>query len=305
MQEFEESWKEPEAGRPHIGAEIYGILNQLLRTWNRVRERNLIMTELAGKIAAAEAAGEEDFAYRKNLLHYKMLKNIGPPAFAYCRGWEELIVLNSYYLVGFITALLLITLAPVFLAEYNCGMDSLIFTSRHGRRRLVTAKILASVIVTAGFALFFTVLTAAAAFYVHGFSGGNIPISYSRIMEGSPYNFSMAEYLIRHLGIQVFGIACFSLVVLLASLFNRSPLVVIFIGGFFYIAPALLQELYRLNPLNYMDLMKVTGLFNSFKVFNICGYPVLLPQVNLLFFGCLSAALLYSIYLGFRCRQAV
>jgi len=109
----------------------------------------------------------------------------------------------------------------------------------------------------------------------------------------------------------IFGAASFGLLVMLLSVFSRSPLIPFFIGGAVYGIPIFLGSILRIDALwartpvdfSYTQVVKVEQLFMTFRAFNVFGYPVLYAYLLCAVIASLSAAVLAGIYRGFRSRQ--
>lgn len=104
-----------------------------------------------------------------------------PPVLGMSSRWESFLF-SMMYIVMISGILVIIIVSPVFSEEYSSGMDALILTSLHGKKRCALAKaaaafcvaaILEAVILAAGFLLF------AAG---HGLEGWNADIQLSEMM---------------------------------------------------------------------------------------------------------------------------
>lgn len=67
-----------------------------------------------------------------------------PYEYGYCGGWKTFLNCSELLLVGIIA--ICICIAPVFAGEYQSQADSVVLTTKYGKTKLVTAKILASFI---------------------------------------------------------------------------------------------------------------------------------------------------------------
>src|SRR5690606_21533163 len=81
-------------------------------------------------------------------LHKKLLSKIDTSLFYYQKGPSQMI--DMIYTFGFvITAFMLIVgISPIFSKEYSSGMDPFLLSSKYGRSKAVTAKLLAAMIFT-------------------------------------------------------------------------------------------------------------------------------------------------------------
>ncbi len=93
-----------------------------------------------------------------------------PFVYAYKEGWW--VMLDSLYTIGTITLLTIaVCLSNVFTTEQVRKTDQLIFCSRHGKRALYLAKLLAGISFAAATALFYILVEAVLVLPVYGWDG--------------------------------------------------------------------------------------------------------------------------------------
>ncbi len=112
-----------------------------------------------------------------------------PYEYGYAGGWED--ILNCVAFLMFAMLGICVALAPVFAGEYQMRTDAVLLSSRHGRGRLVAAKVVASFLfATAYFAVYAAVIcgVALAAF---GAEGAQLPVQVMTAV--IPYNLTMAQ----------------------------------------------------------------------------------------------------------------
>jgi len=104
---------------------------------------------LQSKLKALEKQENQNtFEYKKISNFLQTLIKIGEPKFANILLWENLFTNWGEHMMQFLLFIpLTFIISPVFAAERSTGMDNLILSSRNGRRKIVTAKLL-SVLVT-------------------------------------------------------------------------------------------------------------------------------------------------------------
>ncbi len=74
-----------------------------------------------------------------------MASNIDMPLqYGYYEGWE--IITTSFELFMFAILAICIVIAPVFSGEYQAGTDAVILSAKYGKTKLITAKIIASLL---------------------------------------------------------------------------------------------------------------------------------------------------------------
>ncbi|MCL4441866.1 MAG: ABC transporter permease, partial [Firmicutes bacterium] len=229
------------------------------------------------------------FGYRTKALEYQMLQNTSNPVVGYSGGWAQVIDFIPTFGLVFTGALILLGLSPVFSEEYSTGMASIILSSKHGKGKVITAKILAACIYIAGLVLFFALLNTATCFLLLGTNGGGYPLQNIYLYHASPYALTLARYFIYEILVFLAGSLAFGLLILFLSSLSRSALIPLFAGGLVFATPLALLKLginiawlNRLCELSYSEVMRVKNLFISFKVYDFFGRPVLYLDVVLL-----------------------
>ncbi|TMW70361.1 hypothetical protein [Alteribacter natronophilus] len=228
------------------------------------------------------------------------------------RTWHDSVgIIEPAFTSVLISVLLMIGLSPVFNGDLRYRMSGMVGTSRHGAKRLVTAKILASM-------LYATVIV----FSLHAFhllfkymnygslEGWNAPfqaISPENFIVDfgmSPYSFTVWQYLVVMLGIQWFAALAFSMVVLLFSQLFRSGLIVFFAGLSLIAAPPVID---RLNTgghawlegfarVNYTEMFRTDRMFQEFTVFQVFQLPVLHPWFAIMVYAVITIMVTLVLY---------
>jgi len=67
-----------------------------------------------------------------------------PLQYGYHEGWE--VIITSFELLMFALLAVCIVIAPVFSGEYQAGTDAVILSGKYGKTKLVTAKIISSML---------------------------------------------------------------------------------------------------------------------------------------------------------------
>ena len=295
-----------------LGSKL-GVRFDLVNRWERFENRNALLADLRAEIRTSEAAGLRDFDYSKNLMHYNMLSGLKPPSGDYFRGWGQLIDFAKTFGFVILGALILLTLAPVFADEYAVKMDSLILSSRHGRKKIVTAKIVASLLAGFSYAVIFLIMNVTVNSMLFSLDGSRVALQELFKYRFSPFNLNVSQYFFIQQATHLFGAAAFSFLVLLLSVFSRSSLIPFFTGGAVYAGPFFLTRvlniehelIQRLMDFSYSQLIIVEKMFSNFHVINLFGMPVLYSQAMYFLFLLISAVTIYLIYSGFAKRQVI
>lgn len=99
---------------------------------------------LQEQLTELESQGKQDSSDNRELsAALERLKKLGEPEFANALLWENLFNNWGEHMMQFLLFVpLTFVIAPVFAVERSSGMDNLILSSRNGRWKIVTAKLL-------------------------------------------------------------------------------------------------------------------------------------------------------------------
>ena len=154
-------------------------------------------------------------------------------------------VLNSFpiILLG-IGTVVAIAISGVFAEEYSRKMDALLLTCRHGKKRCVYAKVIASflfaVIAYAAFALVYLI----PAFAYNGFYGldAGIQLDDMGVMAGVPYTLSCGQAVGLMLAGGLMGMLMLTAVTLVVSVISQSSFVAVIIAALLYYLPLIFLQ---------------------------------------------------------------
>lgn len=170
---------------------------------------------------------EKEYWFNKNA------KIDEPFSYGYAKGWINLI--NSTGLWLFLVLAICVCMAPVFAGEYQSGMDSLILTSKNGKNKTVTAKIIASVIFGTGIFLLDVLGAIAVVLTPYGIEGWNLPV---QIMDTViPYPLNFLEALSLYVVIAYLIVLAFIMISLSLSVTVRTPYPVLIIDVLVLLIP--------------------------------------------------------------------
>lgn len=161
--------------------------------------RKSLLAQLSDTIQTLSEKGKEKtYTARDAALQAAMLKRLGAPGVYFTLPWQPILQFPQIDGFAFIAALILLGIAPLFSEEYATGVDELILCSKHGKRKIVTAKVTACVIFCVAAALFFLLLDLLAV-AIRASSLGlawNSPIQSMAPLYGSPYALTIGEYFL-------------------------------------------------------------------------------------------------------------
>ncbi len=255
------------------------------------------------------------YAYKLADKKVEMLEEIGQPYGYYViQAWRGLhILIEPLFGTLFIIVLVLIGLSPIFSEEHTQRTASLIAATKHGKRKVITAKVLASLSYIVGIFIILNAANLLIQWYYHGgFAGGNVPIQSfmdyymnESLYQYSPFNWTVWQGVAITLGIQLFGAASISVLVLFISSRIKNTMIVFFTSGALITLPALfntlgLPERFKLFQLirdfSYLELLRADGLINRFKAYNLFGNPVLYPVLVIAVFTLITIGILALTY---------
>ena len=113
-----------------------------------------------------------------------------PLQYGYYESWE--IMISSFELLIFAILAICIVIAPVFSGEYQAGTDAIILSGKYGKTRLITAKIVSSLLF--GILAFTLHIVVACGLPLVAFSvdGWNLPVQIANTTIPYPFTFLQA-----------------------------------------------------------------------------------------------------------------
>lgn len=228
-----------------------------------------------------------------------------PLTFSYTDGYTRFFVM--FNTLGLFSAFVMaICIAPLFSGEYTSGADQLILSAKHGKNRLIAAKLFTGFSLTAVFGMAQLALAFCMSLAVFGADGGSAPLQLYMIL--SPYPLTMTQTALLLTVVSLFAYLMTSAVTMLLSAKLKSPFGVIVLVSVLLIAPMLgsvsennilLYNLYHLFP------TQMTSLASAVDVMQYeFGSLVLPPYVALPLFGLAVSALLTPFaYRAFKKHQ--
>ncbi|MDX8366325.1 ABC transporter permease subunit [Cytobacillus sp. IB215665] len=260
---------------------------------NRLSELQNYMSKLSAS----------DFSYKEALLEKNMLEDLNFETFIYSKGPQETIGF-AYYSRFFTSIMILIGLATIFVNETNTGMDQLIYSSTHGRRKSITAKIFASIIYVLFVILSWLTFDVLMNMYVYGNSGWDAPIQ--MITQHTPYNLTMLEFFLIQTGIHILVAIAFMTLVLVVSALSKNTLMSFIISASIFILPTISFSIPfwdYVMKYSFANFITAPDFVNSFHAINLFGIPVLDPLVHYPMIFLLSIILLIAIYRTIKRKQ--
>ena len=148
-----------------------------------------------------------------------------PLQYGYYEGWE--IIISSFDLLMFALLAVCIVLAPVFSGEYQAGTDAVILSGKYGKTKLITAKIVSSLLFgLAAFSLYI-VVAMGIPLLAFGMDGWNLPLQIANT--AIPYPFTFMQATLVNLGVIYTVLLAMIGITLLLSAKMKSPYLVLIV----------------------------------------------------------------------------
>jgi ABC-type transport system involved in multi-copper enzyme maturation permease subunit len=227
------------------------------------------------------------FVKRNIQLNIDLLTKIDTNEFYYSKGPSNMI--DMIYTFGFvITAfMLIIGISPIFSGEYSSGMDQFLLSSKYGRSKVVTAKILSAITFTISVIAGWFALSAAYSIYTYGWQGWSAPLQKIHEHFYAPYPLTLDASYIIIMSMHIIAAIGFTLLVVFVSSICKKGIISLLISGFIFGVPFAIDVAFaglentvwinKLLKLSTYQLMKVKSQFIGFDTYNLFGIPILYP----------------------------
>ncbi|WP_026690888.1 ABC transporter permease subunit [Alteribacter aurantiacus] len=268
-----------------------------------------------------EGLSPSSYEYRSAAKEESMLEKVGEVHGLFVvDGWRGMFdFLEPFFSVVLLTIFILVGLSPVFADEYSKRTTGLIFATKHGRKKLVTAKLLAgATYILAIFVLLHGINTFIHVVNLGGLQGWNVPMQslwstfadwYSPYGQ-SPFSWNVLEFWSATLTVQFFGSLVFGVLVLVMSQLTRNGMVAFFVSGTVLAIPFVIRQLNLergvmeyVTTFSYMELIRTERLFQTFEAFNVFGFPVLYHTALIVVFCVITVVILVLLYWSHRRTQ--
>lgn len=226
-----------------------------------------------------------------------------PLEYGYYEGWE--IILSSFELLMFALLAVCIVIAPVFSGEYQAGTDAVILSGKYGKTKLITAKIISSIL----FGLLAFTIHIVVAFGLplaaFGADGWNLPLQIANT--AIPYPFTFMQTVLINLGVIYLVLLAMIGLTLLLSAKMKSPYLVLIVLVPVLFIPMFLSPngttgIYNLILflLPYRSTMPEVGKYISYQ---FGGMVLDALSVRAILYGVVTVIMLPFAGLGFKKHQ--
>ena len=227
--------------------------------------------------------------------------------------WENLCGNWGEHLMQFLLFVpLTFVIAPVFAVERSSGMDNLILSSRNGRRKIVTAKIMSVLVASTVVVVLYLATTFIFGFLPHGSLHGwdaaiqSIP-TYARSM------FRWNVWQLAAVGAVwlIFTGMVYSLIICFISSHMKGQmgtvgvsLAVLFVNvGLAAMGDTVTQRLGVLVDFGLANVTLAKEVFSGYKVFHVFGMNVSYPVMAIPVLAAIAAVAAFGIYRGQKSRS--
>jgi ABC-type transport system involved in multi-copper enzyme maturation permease subunit len=271
---------------------------------------------LEKKLASLEEAGEAaSFEYRKTKVQLRVEQRLGEPQFANTVLWDNLFKNWGDFIMLFLLFVpLAFIIAPVFSVEASTGMDNLILSSRHGRQKIVSAKIAAVVVSAVCVIAAYLAATFAFGFLsVATFEGGRAALRSIPGYVRAPFGFTNGQFAqVSAAWLLAAGVVYALIVAFISSrtenllaAFGISLIVLFLNVGLSALGTTISQKIQPLLDFGMASITLTGEVFTAYKAYNVFGTVVPYWFMILMFMAALTTLAGFGMYWGQKHRTAV
>lgn len=271
-------------------------------------ESNSEEERLRNRELLASLEDQTSFLYKKTTLYEQMLEQMPAIEISDTIGWEQAFQENQQFATLLLGLLLVLGITPLFIQDHIHGTLPLVLSSKHGKKRIVTIKVIAVFIYILGIVSIYSALHIIVAYFAYGLKNGDASLRSLILFTNTPFDWSLYQYFIIQFSTQLFGAISFGLCIMLIATICRSSLKTISIAGTLLLLPSILQLFqfgdHFLAVFSYQKLLQAYELYNEFKVFSFFTFPIFYHQLILILFTCIHVIGIFLLYHFYK-RQVV
>lgn len=300
-----------------LAVNYYAYTQRVTEYWNGTppesAEEPYGIALLQSKLTELENHGKQDtFAYQDYSDALQRLNKMGEPVFANILLWENLFNNWGEHMMQFLLFIpLAFIIAPVFAVERSSGMDNLILSSRHGRKKIVTAKLLSVLAASTVVVALYLTATFLFGFLPHGsLHGWNAAIQSIPTYARSMFQFKAWQLALVGAAWLIFTSAVYSLIVSFISSRMKNQmgtagisLVLLFVNvGLAAMGDTVLERIQPLVDFGLANITLIKEVFGAHKLFHVFGVSVNYPVMAVFVLTSIAALAVFGIYHGQRSR---
>lgn len=300
-----------------LAVNYYAYAKQVEEYWNGTppesAEEPYGIALLKSKLTELVSQGKQDtFTYRELSDALQCLIKLGEPSFANILLWENLFNNWGEHMMQFLLFVpLAFIIAPVFAVERSSGMDNLILSSRHGRKKIVTAKLLSVLVASTVVVTLYLAATFLFGFLPHGsLHGWNAAVQSIPAYARSMFQFKAWQLALVGAAWLIFTGAVYGLIVSFISSRMKSQmgtagisLVLLFVNvGLAAMGDTVLQRIQPLADFGLANVTLIKEVFGAHKLFDVFGVRISYPVMAVFVLTSIAALAIFGIYQGQRSR---
>lgn len=250
-------------------------------------------------------------AYAERVKEYR---NDTPPEFANILLWENLFNNWGEHMMQFLLFVpLAFVIAPVFAVERSSGMDNLILSSRNGRRKIVTAKLLSVLAASTAVVVLYLTATFIFGFLPHGsFHGWDAAIQSISAYAQSMFRFQVWQLAAVGAVWLIFTGAVYSLIICFVSSRMKSQtgtagisLAILFVNvALAAMGDTVTQRLGAIVDFGLANVTMMKEVFGGCKIFRVFGMCVSYPVMAIFILGIFAILAIFGVYRGQKNRTS-
>ncbi|APH16404.1 ABC-2 transporter family protein [Clostridium sporogenes] len=233
----------------------------------------------------------------------KISKVKTPYTYGYYVGWESL--LRIFGTLVFTLLAIIITVAPMFAGEYQCGADSIILSSKYGKTKIIKAKIIAAFAFATIIFVLNLIFALAIPLLSFGTDGWNLPIQIQDTMP--PYKVTFLGATVMCIGIAyvvILGSVSFTL---LLSAKLKTPFTVLIVQIIILFASLFMKEgadnSFYNHILYLLPSKAIDYEFSKYLSYSFGGVIVSLLLMRVIVYGAMGVISLPLVSNAFRKHQ--
>lgn len=241
-----------------------------------INDEKLNHEEIKEKLIELKGENLQDSYEYKNLEKAdSMISKLDKENYRYTAGWNYI---TDFNVGATLTVILLVVgLASIFSNDYNSNTSQIILSTKEGKRKGVTAKIIAGIIYGSLTFIFVNGMNFLSGSTL-GIDGWNVKATALYGVTGTPFNFTVIKYYFLTLGVVFVGTILFALSIMLCSLLFKNIIPTILIGlALYFVSPEAigLNCLQTLSNMSLATIIRGKHIFGTYITFNIFGTPVM------------------------------
>lgn len=236
----------------------------------------------------------------------EMRKNVEVMYLTYYLVAENIVDYLSDNGVIYIGILISLGIYSIFSRDTTTGVSQYTLTSKYGRTKLVTAKIIVSltytILVTFGIIVFTWIYqlyraSANMSYWEYAFDGWNAPIQFITDLATSPYAVSIAQFHIVQLGFLLLGSISLAFLFLIVSSISKNSFSSFLISLSILLIPIIAIEILKADtqfewinaiyPYTPTYIMKTQDLFDTFRGLHVGPFVIIGPYLAIITGGLL------------------